>query len=152
MPIVLFIATVVLVCNIYTRGGYLVKKVKRLLACIVSLAIVLNVLVLPAATVNAYTKDIASLTVEDYYKSWASASTVSSYGSVGVSLSINTIRTSDGYTSGNATGSSGYISVSVGLNAGSGFVITSASSIHTDPDIRMIGNWNEYSGYSIYYN
>lgn len=65
------------------------KKVKRLLACILSLAFVLNVLVLPATTVNAYTVDIASLTVEDFYRTWASASTVSS-GTVGVSLSIST--------------------------------------------------------------
>ena len=126
------------------------KKVKKLLACIMSLAIALNVLVFPASTVNADSLDIASLTVEDFYRTWASASTVS-YGTVGVSLSIDTIRTSDGYRSGNGTGSSGYISVSVGLDAGTGFVITSASSDHTDPDIRMRGSWSVYYGYSFYY-
>ena len=121
------------------------KKVKRLLACILSLAFILNVLVLPATTVNAYTVDIASLTVEDFYRTWASAST-NSYGYVNVSLTINT---SDGY--GNTTGSNGYASVSVGLNARTGTVITSASSQHVDPDVRMFGNWDVYTGYRMNY-
>lgn len=121
------------------------KKVKRLLACILSLAFVLNVLVLPATTVNAYTVDIASLTVEDFNRTWASAST-NSYGYVSVSLNINT---SDGR--GNATGSNGYASVGVGLNATTETVITSASSQHSDPDVRMFGNWDVYNGYRINY-
>lgn len=122
------------------------KKGKRFLVIILSLAIALNVLVLPAATANAYTKDIASLTVEYFNHSWASAST-NSYGYVSVGLSINT---SDGR--GNATGSNGYASIGVGLDARSGYVITSASSTHTDPDIRMRGTWYDLTDvYSFYY-
>ena len=110
-----------------------------------SLAIALNVLVLPAVTANAYTRDIATLIVNYYTPSWASAST-NSYGYVNVSLSINT---SDGY--GNATGSSGHASVGVGLDATTGTAIIKATSYHSDPDVRMSGYWEFSGGYSIYY-
>lgn len=122
------------------------KKGKRFLAYIMSLTIALNILVLPAATANAYTKDIASLTVEYFTPSWASASTIS-YGYVGVTLSINT---TDGH--GNATGSSGYASVSVGLDAPHGTAILAATSLHSDLDIKMTGRWDYGIGYRINYS
>lgn len=122
------------------------KACKRLLISILSLAIMLNVLVLPAAKVNAYTVYIASLTVEDFYRTWASAST-NSYGTVGVSLSITVWNSVDKKYYGNATGSSGYASVGVGLSAGSNNIITSAYSTHSDPDVRMKITWSVDDGY-----
>jgi hypothetical protein len=126
------------------------KTVKRLLTCIVSLAIVLNVLVLPAATVNADSSGIATLTVQDFYRTWASASTYSD-DTVTVSLSIDTYNTVDGTYFGNATGSTGFISVSVGLSAGTNSIVMSASSSHYDRVVRMNGSWSVDYGYSFYY-
>lgn len=53
------------------KKGAMMKVVKRFLTCILSLAIIFNVLVLPAATVNAYTAGIGSLTVQDFYRTYA---------------------------------------------------------------------------------
>lgn len=122
------------------------KACKRLLISILSLAIMLNVLVLPAAKVNAYTVYIASLTVEDFYRTWASAST-NSYGTVGVSLSITVWNSVDKKYYGNATGASGYASVGVGLNAGTNNIITYAESTHKDPDVKIKITWDPFSGY-----
>ena len=132
------------------KKGAMMKVVKRFLTCILSLAIIFNVLVLPAATVNAYTAGIGSLTVQDFYRTYANASTTSS-GTVYVILSINTYNTVTKTYQGSGTGNSGVAYTSVYLPAGTDCIIMDASSFHSDPYTLLKITWDVYGGYFHYY-
>lgn len=124
---------------------------KKILACILTFSIVFSFCIFPTTKVKAYTFSIGSLTVQDYYRKWATAATTSA-GVVYVSLSISTYNQVTHSYSGDGTGGAGYITVSKTLNTDSSSVIMSASSTHNDEYIGVYGSWYlDYLGNGQYY-